>query len=299
VKFSKFGVITLLLFGIIIAFTGIVCADPSVRAVPETQTISTVTSGNVIGLTMETDAATWTISSGDQIYTKWGSEYGDDDELNSSADYQYTTAYDANIVAQGGHTVFTKIMNVDTRNKVTSQSNINAQTGLTFAALSDGGNVVGSENLMLDGVGDSTPSADKMLCPFASPDGYFPYFCNIVQAGSRYDLTIGSVTTNANERFVGTDATSPVTLNYDINVKPYSTSQAQIPTSGSAMAYLKVHLQKGREYGYDLVTDIPMKAEDITYSEVGSAQGTITAFHKQMGYTSQVTSVPVIPKKIG
>ena len=31
---------------------------------------------------------------------------------------QYTTAYDANIVAQAGHTVFTKSMNIDTRNKV-------------------------------------------------------------------------------------------------------------------------------------------------------------------------------------
>ncbi len=284
----------LLLFGIIIAFTGIVCADPGVPAVPETQTISTVTSGDVIGLTMETDAATWTISSGDQLYTKWGSWSGNDDELNTTDDCQYTTAYDANIVAQAGHTVFTKTMNVDTRNKVTSQSNINAQTGLTFAATSDGGNLIGSENLMLDGAGDSTPSADKILCPFASPDGYISYFCNIVQAGSRYDLTIGSVTTNANERFVGTDATSPVVLNYAINVKPYGTSQGQIPANGLAMAYLKAHVQGGREWAYDPVTDIPMKAEDITYSEIGSAQGTITAFNKQMGYTSQVTSVPII-----
>ena len=284
----------LLLFGIIIAFTGIVCADPGVPAVPETQTLSTVTSGDVIGLTMETDAATWTISSGDQLYTKWGSWSGNDDELNTTDDCQYTTAYDANIVAQAGHTVFTKTMNVDTRNKVTSQSNINAQTGLTFAATSDGGNLIGSENLMLDGAGDSTPSADKILCPFASPDGYISYFCNIVQAGSRYDLTIGSVTTNANERFVGTDATNPVVLNYNINLKPYGTSQGQIPASGSSMAYLKVHVQGGREWAYDPVTDIPMKAEDITYSEIASAQGTITAFNKQMGYSSQVTSVPII-----
>ena len=43
---------------------------------------------------------------------------------------QYTTAYDANIVAQAGHTVFTKSMNIDTRNKVIGQSNLNAKTGL-------------------------------------------------------------------------------------------------------------------------------------------------------------------------
>ena len=65
---------------------------------------------------------------------------------------RYTTAYDANIVAQGGHTAFTKTMNIDTRNKVVGQSNLEAQTGLAFAATDDGGNVVGSENLLIDGV---------------------------------------------------------------------------------------------------------------------------------------------------
>ena len=80
---------------------------------------------------------------------------------------QYTTAYDANIVAQAGHTVFTKSMNIDTRNKVISQSNLNAKTGLTFAATADGGNVVGSENLMIDGAGMYNHASDRMLCPFA------------------------------------------------------------------------------------------------------------------------------------
>ncbi len=45
---------------------------------------------------------------------------------------QYTTAYDANIVAQAGHTVFTKSMNIHTGNKVIGQSNLNAQTALTY-----------------------------------------------------------------------------------------------------------------------------------------------------------------------
>ena len=66
---------------------------------------------------------------------------------------QYTTAYDASIIAQAGHTSFTKNMNIDTRNKVIGQSNLNAQTALTYIATADGGNVVGSENLMIDGAG--------------------------------------------------------------------------------------------------------------------------------------------------
>ncbi|MCU0631040.1 MAG: hypothetical protein MUF37_07810, partial [Methanoregulaceae archaeon] len=192
---------------------------------------------------------------------------------------RYTTAYDANIVAQAGHTVFTKSMNIDTRNKVISQSNLNAKTGLTFAATADGGNVVGSENIMLDGAGNYTAASDRMLCPFSAyPVDIIPAYCNIVQAGSKYDLTIGEVTTNANDRFVGTDATNPVALNYDINVKPYGSSQVMIPATGSAMAYIKAHIQEARTN--------TSKAEDLTYNEQSSAQGTITAFTKVIAYQS-------------
>jgi hypothetical protein len=278
----------------VIFMTGIVCADPVVPAVPETQALSTVTTADVAGLVMETDAVAWTLSNGTQIYTAFGNGFyyptGHPEWLAASDSYQYTTAYDANIVAHGGLTAFTKTMNVDTRNKVISQSNINAKTGLTFAATADGGNVVGSENLMIDGVGDSMLANGRFLCPFATqPDNVIPSFCNIVQAGSKYDLTIGSVTTDANDRFVGSDATNPVVLNYDISVKPYGTSQGQIPAIGSSMAYIKLHLQEGQnQYIYADVDDWsgPLKAEDLTYSEVASAQGTITAFNKVMAYQS-------------
>jgi len=83
-------------------------------------------------------------------------------------------------------------------------------------------------------------------------------------------------------------------LNYAINVKPYSTSQGQILASGASMAYLKAHVQEGRDYWYtETQPEIAPKAEDLTYSESASALGTITAFNKQFGYSSQVTSVPV------
>ena len=94
-KYSKIGVIALLLLGVLIGLTGIVCADPGVNATPETQTISTVTSADVVGLAMETDAATWTISGGDRIFTYWGS-WDDPTALNGYEVAQYTTSYDAN-----------------------------------------------------------------------------------------------------------------------------------------------------------------------------------------------------------
>jgi hypothetical protein len=133
---------------------------------------------------------------------------------------------------------------------------------------------------MLDGAGMNTTASDRMLCPFSSqPINQIPAYCNIIQVGSKYDLTVGSVTTNANERFVGTDATAPVVLNYDINVKPYGTTQGQIPAIGSAMAYVKAHIQEARVNG-------TQKAEDLAYNEQSSAQGTITAFTKVIAYQS-------------
>jgi hypothetical protein len=371
-KHIKIGVIALILLGMVFVLTGTVCADQGVNATPETQSLGTTTTADVVGLVMESDAGTWTLtndpSSSPTIYQyisgsgqQWTGSDPDayiEDVFNpilaagGSVNYQvnptlgdppweiityqldipasilnqqvvgfssgytyqnlggqvssnpliiqgasggihtgvldpgqiqYTTAYDANIVAQGGHSSFVKQMNLHTGNKVISQSNLNAQTGLTYAATSDGGNVVGSENLMLDGAGMNTTASDKILCPFASSiANAIPAYCNIVQAGSRFDLTIGSVTTRADNAFVHNDATIPVVLNYNINVKPYSTSQGQFPASGSTSAYIKAHIQEGRRNG-------TAKAEDLVYSETSSASGRITAFNKIMSYSSQIT----------
>jgi hypothetical protein len=353
---NKIGVIALLLFGMVFVLTGSVCADQGVNATPEIQSISTVTSADVVGLVMETDAGTWTLTNDPSKFHQISAADGfvnvviTQDEFNQltaaggsykvngvgtitqltvpyslmnvqivggtltwgeflalivsshpsaivkdidsgihtgaldPGQIQYTTAYDANIVAQGGHTSFVKQMNLHTGNKVISQSNLNAQTGITFAATADGGNVVGSENLMLDGAGMNTTASDKLLCPFAAGiANAIPAYCNIVQAGSMFDLTIGSVTTKADNAFVHNDATIPVVLNYNINVKPYSTSQGQFPASGSTSAYIKAHIQEARGNG-------TAKAEDLVYSETSSASGRITAFNKIMSYSSQITS---------
>jgi hypothetical protein len=367
-KNNKIGVIALLLFGMVMVMTCIVNADTGVNATPETQSLGTVTTADVVGLVMETDAGTWTLTNDPLVlytvsnttpseiyspgYSKeeadvWQSvleaaggslvtvpdlaypgpgviiiqisvpesllnsqvpimggtwqallsslkSYGYDGPVITGngihtgaldpGQVQYTTAYDATIVAQGGHISFVKSMDLQTGNKIISQSNLVAKTGLAFAATSGGGNVVGSENLMLDGAGMNTTGSDKFLCPFAAGiASAIPAYCNIVQAGSKYDLTIGSVTTQADNAFVHGDATIPVVLNYNINVKPYGTTQGQVPASGSALGYIKAHIQEARGNGTG-------KAEDLVYSETSSVTGRITAFNKLMSYSSQVTS---------
>jgi len=257
----------------LIALTGAVMADQVVPQVPETQAITTSTSVIADGLVMESDALAWTLSnmSINSIYTT---------PMLGAGQIQYTTAYDANIVAQAGTTTLVKSMAVDTRNKVIGTSNVKASTALTFAETADGGDVVGSENILVDGAGNNTTASDRLLCPFAAgSDNVIPAYCNIIQAGSKYDLTVGSVTTGADDRFVGNDATAPVVLNYAINVKPYSTTAGSIPAIGSAMAYVKAHIQEARNNNIS-------KNEDLTYSETSSVQGTITAFNKVIAYQS-------------
>jgi hypothetical protein len=51
---------------------------------------------------------------------------------------------------------------------------------------------------------------------------------------------------------------------------------------GSTSAYIKAHIQEARGNG-------TAKAENLVYIEQSSALGTIRAFNKVMGYSSQVT----------
>ncbi len=75
-KNHKYGVITLLLFGIVIAMTCIVSADQVVNATPEIQSLSTVTNVDVVGITMETDAGAWSLTN-DPGVNKPGSTFYD------------------------------------------------------------------------------------------------------------------------------------------------------------------------------------------------------------------------------
>ncbi len=98
---------------------------------------------------------------------------------------RYTTTYDKNVVATGGQTTFLATMNTNTGNKVIGQSNLDAKTNMQFITASEGGMVVGSENILIDGAGNTTSASDRMLCPFSyQPVDIIPAYCNIVQQGN-------------------------------------------------------------------------------------------------------------------
>jgi len=266
----------------LIALSGGVMADQGVPAVPGAGGITSSTVISSEGIVMESQSFAWSITGSDDLASRDTNELASNMlDLNQT---QYSTTYDASTVAQGGKTTYVKTLAIDTGNKLVTQSNIKADTAVTFVATGDGGNILGSENIMIDGASMRTTSLNRMICPFGSDSKVFPAYCNIVTAGSKYDLNVGSVVTSASDRFVDTDATAPVVLKYAINVKPYTIQgQRTSPAMGSVSAYVNVHIQEAR--GSD-------KSEDLTDTESSSASGVIRSFSKTIAYQSGKRLLP-------
>jgi hypothetical protein len=221
---------------------------------------------------------------------------------------QYTAGYNDQYVGVSGQQTFAKSMALSTANKIADQSNIKANTNIQFIAL-DTGRATRSEDLFLDGAAQAQDSSSLILCPFANANpGIIPAFCNIEQAGSAFDTTLTSTVTSADTRFIGTEATIPVVLNYNINAQGITLSDGtSSPMIGSVSAYLKVHTQEARNESvisggllnpfsgqtlYSFPDTInPQKSEDLVYSETSTASGLISKFSKSMSYSSQASAV--------
>jgi len=105
------------------------------------------------------------------------------------------------------------------------------------------------------------------LTGVAMADQVFPAYGNIVSTGSTYDLTLGSVYTTADNRFVGTDATLPVGLNYGITVKPYMVAgQGSIPAMGSVSSNYMASIKEGRTGYWGNVANLLGNGQLITGS---------------------------------
>jgi len=220
---------------------------------------------------------------------------------------QYTTGYNDQYNGISGQQTFTKSVGLSTANTIADQSNIKADTSVQFIAV-DMGRATRTEDLLLDGAGNTTNGENSILCPLvAQSPSVIPAFCNIEQAGSAFDTSLTSTVTSADSRFVSTIATIPVVLNYNINSQGITLSDGtSSPMIGSVSAYMKIHIQESRNdstsYVPSLITiffgdeftvpDSPVKSEDLSYSETSTASGLIGRFSKSMSYSSQASAVP-------
>jgi hypothetical protein len=274
-KIAMFSIAMVLL----LALCGAAFADRNIPPVPEIQGISTSTSIQAQGTVTETDSLAWTTAAnmtpgmGNNVAIAPGAPLTD-------SKVQYTTGYNAAYSGVSGQTTYVKSMAIGTGAKIADASNVAAHTDIQFIAI-DTGRATNSEDILIDGVANSTATADAILCPFAtSVSAVIPPYCNIVQAGSSFDSTLTSTVTNANTRFVGTDSTFPVTLNYNVASKGITLSDGtSSPMIGSAAAYVKVHVQEARN-------TTTTKSEDLVYSETSTASGLINSFSKSIAYQS-------------
>jgi len=241
-----------------------------VNQTSEIQGLTTYTEIIVDGMATNSASLVWTSGTG---------SIQDNPPLTGSEAVQ-TTAYDENTVAVNGQTTYIKDFSINTGDRNLAQNNVESNRIVTYEG-GEGGMIVSDENLLIDTAGNPQSTSGQYLCPFASSTlgDTIPAYCNIVQAGSHVESTFISFTTQASSRTVRATADVPVSLSYNINAHGISTSQGTYPAQGSVSAYIKAHIQEGRNAGLT-------KAEDLQYSESSSASGSISSFVKKYTYQS-------------
>lgn len=302
-----------------ISFVGATYADIPVHAVSGQAEISTTTSIDALGI----------VTTGTQVTLQLGSHTLNDPQLENGGfpwvwwagpiappvigysvdplviktykgkpvppgEVQYTAGYNEVVTAVSGNVNYQKTMSITTANKTAGEDNIAADRLITFIG-GDGGRMTTSEDILIDGSGAQTVSANKVFCPFAgTANPFLPPFCNIVMSGSSADISTGYISTSAGERFIAASADVPVAESYRINVKGVSGSGEYAEANGIVSVFMKAHLQEGTEkevprwFATDPIGFIPKKAEDLSYSETSAANGLIHSFTKDMQYQSGI-----------
>lgn len=246
---------------------GFVTADPGVPPVNEVQGLSIETTVIAVG-NFDQESSVYISSSA-------GQSLSDMPPLIAGA-VVYESVYTEDTQTAGvGYISYDKSFDVSTAGKVSGQYNIESTRQITYLGI-DAGSIYSSEYLMMSGSGTSTPAAGRVMCPFGS-DGMIGAFCNKVESGSTFSLSVANVLTQANTRFITKTADHPVELNYNIQVSDYS---AGIPSKGSVSAFIKGTTKEG------LNTNPDSLGQESSFEDRTEIIGDISLFSKQMHYES-------------
>jgi hypothetical protein len=246
---------------------GFALADPGVPPVQEVQGLSIQTTVIAVGNFDQESEVVITSSS--------GSSLSDVPPLGPSSTY-YQSVYTEDTHSAGiGYISFDKDLNVDTSAKTNGQYNIESVRQISYLGI-DAGSIYSSEYLMTSGSGTSQDAAGRMICPFGS-ESTIGAFCNKVESGSTFTMSVANVATQANTRFITKSADSPVELNYNILVTDYASG---LPSKGSVEAYIKGTIKEGSNSNPDTL------GEDSSFEDRTSIIGDISLFDKQMHYDS-------------
>jgi hypothetical protein len=321
-KITKNVVMAIPVLFFLISFVGTVYADIPVHAVPGQLGLSTTTSMDVLGITTTSTAVSLQqgshtlndppLENGGFPWEWWA---GEDAPLITGysvapfvikiykgkpipqGEVQYAAGYNEDLTSVSGSVIYQKTMSINTANKSAGVENIAADRLVTFIG-GDGGRMTTSENILIDGAGAQTIGANQVLCPFTSAaNPFFPPFCNIVVSGSSADISTGSISTSAGVRFIAASADVPVAETYHINVKGVMGSGGDADANGTVSAFIKANLQEGTEqqvprwFTTDPIGFIPVKSDDLSYSEISTASGSIHGFTKDIQYQSSIRLV--------
>lgn len=304
------------LLALIVAAAGLAGADPSIPAPPETQGITIGIVAQATGFFQEDQEVSWrtstsplgsalgypnpTIPVGDGLFIYWPGNIALEETLgignSTRGGILYETVYSESTSGVAGTIDYSKQFSADTGNKAQGTSNLEAQRGIVFTTDSIG-RLVSSENLMLDSAGQFSLISESVICPFAPQvSEILPQFCNRVEMGSDLDISSGSVSTGAAERFISASGDYPVTSDYRIRLAGIDDQ----PAEGSVSAFMEVQAREGQA---GMLARIPFEdpdmgtfyllnptlASELRFEELSSAYGRITLFEKDMHYESGTT----------
>lgn len=253
--------------GICIFLCGYVLADPGICQVREVQGLSIQTT--VIGVGNFDQVSEVVISSSS------GTSLSDMPPLGESS-VAYQSVYTENTHGAGnGYISYDKSFDVNTAERLNGQYNIESTRQITYIGI-DAGSLYSSEYLMTSGAGTSQNAASRMLCPFGNDDA-IGAFCNMVETGSTFTMSVANVATTANNRFITKSADTPVETNYHILVTEYTPG---VPSRGTVMAFIRGTTKEGMNGAPD---DL---GGESSFEDRTELIGEIYTFDKQMHYQS-------------
>lgn len=259
----------IVLLGIGLLFFGYALADPGISPVNEVQGLSIQTTVIAVGnFDQETEVA---------ISVSSGSSLSDVPPLGAGSTV-YESVYTEDTHTAGiGYISYDKNFDVSTDAKLTGQYNIESMRQITYLGI-DAGSIYSSEYLMTGGSGTSQSAGGRSICPFGS-EGTIAAFCNRVETGSTFVMSVANVATEANNRFITKSSDSPVETNYHILVTDYANG---LPSKGSVMAFIQGTIKEG---GRNSSTAGDLTGES-SFEDSTSIIGDISLFDKQMHYDS-------------
>ena len=251
---------------VIIAVSGSAMAARPVPAGNETSNIIVKTSAKVVGnFQAQTDLA-----------LQQGT--GDLTPPLESGGQVATIVYSENTMAINGATDYTKNTQVNTGNVVNGQENVQTDRIVTFEA-GDGGRMASEENVLVQTVAtEDTTTAG--CCPWGTTgDAVLPAENEIVQAGSKMDVSEVSASSSSGVRAIADQPGTTVSLDYSIEAHGINQTAGTMdsPAIGSATAYVDGVIQQG--------TNGTNQTTEMQYHDVTSVDG-LFDLTKDVSYTS-------------